>query len=55
MFAKRSVLTTVLAGVAATAALADVPRLISYHGKLTGATGPVKLTVKFYDAATDGN
>ena len=48
----------VLLGVflAAHAALADVPRQITYQGRLTGGgTGPVDLTVRFYDTGTNGS
>lgn len=38
------------------AALADVPRQITYQGRLTGGgTGPVDLTVRFYDTGTSGS
>src|SRR5262249_47332512 len=48
------------ASLSGAAALADVPRLISYQGRLTNASGqplagPVNLVFKLYDAATGGS
>ena len=44
-----------LAALAVATAAADVPRLISYQGKLAGqTTGPVDLTVTFYDDPVAG-
>jgi hypothetical protein len=47
--------TTLFAILLALPAIADVPRLVTYQGKLTGGEDPVTLRIRFYDAATGGN
>ncbi len=52
-------LLAVMLAAVATTALADVPRVISYQGRLTNnnggpLAGPVQLVVRFYDAASGG-
>jgi hypothetical protein len=48
--------TVLLAAFMVLPAIADVPREITFQGKLTGnGTDPVSLEVRFYDTATGGN
>src|SRR5262245_4510540 len=65
MTCRRSAFRTCMCGafavlVATGSALADVPRLIAYQGRLTNPSGqplggPVNLVLRFYDASTAGN
>ncbi len=57
---KHTILLITLLMLIATSALAQIPQTMSYQGVLTDAAGnpvadgPVDLTFKLYDAATDG-
>jgi hypothetical protein len=52
----RRILGVILVLVFGAVAWADVPRLITYQGRLTGqGDDPVDLTIRFYDAQTEGN
>jgi hypothetical protein len=53
---RNSVWTMAIMACLAVTTLADVPREITFQGKLTGnGTDPVSLEVRLYDAATGGN
>ncbi len=57
---KQTILRITLLVLTATSAFAQIPQTMSYQGLLTDAAGipvadgPVDLTFKLYDAATDG-